>query len=140
MKSSIFPKYHQKNLIEFCPGRFYRLGTCDLFWLFSRRLYWGEWITYLVWINFQGRNLSNFLGGFWKIDDFISTFWLHLTFTYYKTNKTKKPFGFEDCTNFIFKNKTKKCFAALKCIRLWNWNKDSSTYKSCSTWLSNDPS
>ena len=26
-----FPKYHQKNLIDFCPGRFYRLGTCDLF-------------------------------------------------------------------------------------------------------------
>ena len=22
-----FPKYHQKNLIDFCPGRFYRLGT-----------------------------------------------------------------------------------------------------------------
>ena len=26
-----FPKYHRKNLIDFCPGRFYRLGTCDLF-------------------------------------------------------------------------------------------------------------
>ena len=26
-----FPKYHLKNLIDFCPGRFYRLGTCDLF-------------------------------------------------------------------------------------------------------------
>ena len=26
-----FPKYHQKILIDFCPGRFYRLGTCDLF-------------------------------------------------------------------------------------------------------------
>ena len=58
-----FPKYHRKNLIDFCPGRFYRLGTCDLFWLFSRRLYSGECITYLVWINFQGRNLSNFFGG-----------------------------------------------------------------------------
>ena len=22
-----FPKYHWKNLIDFCPGRFYRLGT-----------------------------------------------------------------------------------------------------------------
>ena len=22
-----FPKYHRKNLIDFCPGRFYRLGT-----------------------------------------------------------------------------------------------------------------
>ena len=28
----------------------------------------------------------------------------------------------------------------VKCIRLWNCNKDSSTYESCSTWLSNDPS
>ena len=26
-----FPKYHQTNLIDFCPGRFHRLGTCDLF-------------------------------------------------------------------------------------------------------------
>ena len=26
-----FQKYHRKNLIDFCPGRFYRLGTCDLF-------------------------------------------------------------------------------------------------------------
>ena len=26
-----FPKYCRKNLIDFCPGRFYRLGTCDLF-------------------------------------------------------------------------------------------------------------
>ena len=26
-----FPKNPPKNLIDFCPGRFYRLGTCDLF-------------------------------------------------------------------------------------------------------------
>ena len=26
-----FPRYQQKHLIDFCPGRFYRLGTCDLF-------------------------------------------------------------------------------------------------------------
>ena len=26
-----FAKHHQKNLIDFCPGRFYRLGKCDLF-------------------------------------------------------------------------------------------------------------
>ena len=75
-----FPKYHRKNLIDFCPGRFYRLSTCDLFWLFTRWLYSGECITYLVWINFQGRNLSIFSVVFWKIDDFINTFWLHLTF------------------------------------------------------------
>ena len=24
-----FPKYHWKNLIDFCPGRFYRLGTLE---------------------------------------------------------------------------------------------------------------
>ena len=39
-----FTKYHRKNLIDFCPGRFYsgrfyRLGICYLFGLFSRRLY-----------------------------------------------------------------------------------------------------
>ena len=26
-----FPKYHRKILIDFCPGKFYRQGTCDLF-------------------------------------------------------------------------------------------------------------
>ena len=26
-----FPKYHRKHLIDFCLGRFYRQGTCDLF-------------------------------------------------------------------------------------------------------------
>ena len=26
-----FPKYHRNFLIDFCPGRIYRLGTCDLF-------------------------------------------------------------------------------------------------------------
>ena len=77
---------------DFCPGRFYRLGTCDLFWLFSRQLYSGECITYLVWINFQGRNLSNLFGGilenwwFHKTAVILyllcckQTFWLHLTF------------------------------------------------------------
>jgi hypothetical protein len=50
-------------LTDFCQERFYRLVTCDLFWLFSRRLYSGECITYLVWIIFQGRNLSNSLCG-----------------------------------------------------------------------------
>ena len=58
-----FQKYNQNNLIDFCPGRFYRLGACNLFWLLSRRLYSVECKTYLVWTNFQGRNLSNFFGG-----------------------------------------------------------------------------
>jgi hypothetical protein len=26
-----FPKYHRKNLTDFCQERFYRLVTCDLF-------------------------------------------------------------------------------------------------------------
>ena len=62
-----FPKYHQKNLIDFCSERFYRLGTCDLLWLFLKRPYSAECITNLVWINFQGRNLSNFLVDFGKL-------------------------------------------------------------------------
>ena len=37
-----FSKIPPKNLIDFCPGRFYTLGTCDLFWLFWRWLYSGE--------------------------------------------------------------------------------------------------
>ena len=63
MNSSIFQNTTRKILIDFWPGRFYRLGTCDLFWLFSRGLYSGECITYLVWITFQGRNLSYIFGG-----------------------------------------------------------------------------
>ena len=66
-----FPKCHRKNLKHFCPGRFYRLGTCDLFLLFSRQLYSGECITYLVWIIFQGRHLSNFFGGI------LENWWFH---------------------------------------------------------------
>ena len=66
-----FPKYHRKNLIDICLGRLYRLGTWDLFWLFSRQLYLGECITYLVWIIFQGRHLSNFFGGI------LENWWFH---------------------------------------------------------------
>ena len=41
-----------------------KVNKCDLFWLqFSRQLYWGEFVTDLVWINFQGRNLSDLFGG-----------------------------------------------------------------------------
>ena len=35
-ESSIFQSTSENCLIDFCPGRFYRLGTCDLFWLFSK--------------------------------------------------------------------------------------------------------
>ena len=55
-----FPKHHRKNL---APWKVYRLGTFDLFWLFSRLLYSGGCLTYLAWTNFQGRNLSIFFGG-----------------------------------------------------------------------------
>ena len=58
-----FPKYHQRKLIDFCPRWLYRLGTCDLVWLFSRRFNSGEFIRFLIWINFQGYNLSKFFGG-----------------------------------------------------------------------------
>ena len=73
-------------MIDFCPGRFYRLGACDLFWLFSRRLYSVECIAYLVWITFQGRNLSNFLVVFWKIDNSINTFWHYMNFRFYNSS------------------------------------------------------
>ena len=49
-----FSKIPSKNLIDFCPRKFYRLGT-----------YFDLHNTFL------GRNLSNFSGEFWKIDDFI---------------------------------------------------------------------
>ena len=71
-----FPKYHRKDFIDFCPGRFYRLGTCDLFSLFSRPLYSGECITYLVWITFQGRNLSNSFCGI------LENRWFHKYFVW----------------------------------------------------------
>ena len=32
-------------------------------WLLSMQLYSGECTTYLVWINFQGKNVSNIFGG-----------------------------------------------------------------------------
>ena len=60
LRNHRFTKIPPKNLIYFCPGRFCRLGTCDLIWLFSRGLFSGECIIYLAWITFQGRNLSNF--------------------------------------------------------------------------------
>ena len=60
-----------KKFDRFCPGRFYRLGRCNLFWLFSRQLYSGECKTYLVWINFQIRNLWKNLGGI------LEKLWFH---------------------------------------------------------------
>ena len=59
-----FPKYHWKNLIDFCPGRFYRLGTY-LCWLLCTFINITE-KKYLVYKIFQGRNLSNFFSGILK--------------------------------------------------------------------------
>ena len=56
-KKSLFP---YDSIISFGHWQKSTVNTCDLFWLFSRRLYSSECVTYLVWINFQGRNLSNF--------------------------------------------------------------------------------
>ena len=53
-----FPKYHRKNLIDFCPERLFRLGMlCTHLSRVTLR------IMYLVYKTFQGRNLSNFFGG-----------------------------------------------------------------------------
>ena len=108
-----FSKIPPKNLIDFCPGRFYRLGTWDLFWLFSRRLYSGECMSYLAWINFQGRNSSNFLVVFWTIDDFINTFWLHLTFMRLQSQldlrNSKRLFSSLSRQEFIFWTKLTCC-------------------------------
>ena len=60
-----FPRYHQKHLIDFCPGRFYRLGTCNLLWLFTRQLYSGECITYLVWMLLNNHPEKKSINFFW---------------------------------------------------------------------------
>ena len=61
MKSSFFQ--NTKIFYRFLPWNVCKLGTCDLFWLFSRGLYSCECISYLVWMNIQSRNLTNFFGG-----------------------------------------------------------------------------
>ena len=57
MKSSI-SKNEPKKLKDFCPECFYSM--------------------------YIGRNPSNFLVHIWKIDDFINSFWLNLTFRYFQ--------------------------------------------------------
>ena len=69
-----FPKYHQKDLIDFCPERLFRLGMlCTHLSRVDLRIIKTNHL-YLVYKTFQARNLSNFLVAFWKIDDFINTF------------------------------------------------------------------
>ena len=55
-----FPKYHLKNLIDFCPESLYMLCT-HLSRVALRIIKTNH--MYLVYKTFQGRNLSNFFGG-----------------------------------------------------------------------------
>ena len=62
-----FPKYHRKNLIDFCPGRFYRL--CRYMWfvliiLKATLLRRGHITPNLN--TFQGKNLSDVFGDILK--------------------------------------------------------------------------
>ncbi len=58
-----FPKYHRKNLIDFCPERLFRLGMlCTHLSRVPLRIIKTSHM-YLVYKTFQGRNLSNFFGG-----------------------------------------------------------------------------
>ena len=58
-----FPKYHQKNLIDFCPESLFRLGMlCTHLSRVALRIIKTNHL-YLAYKTFQGRNLSNFLGG-----------------------------------------------------------------------------
>ena len=58
-----FPKYHHKNLIDFCPESLFRLGMlCTHLSRVALRIIKTNHM-YLVYKTFQGRNLSNFFGG-----------------------------------------------------------------------------
>ena len=57
-----FPKYHWKNLIDFCPARLFRLSMlCTHLSRVVLRIIKTNHM-YLVYKIFQGRNLSNFFG------------------------------------------------------------------------------
>ena len=58
-----FPKYHRKNLIDFCPESLFRLGMlCPHLSRVALRIIKTNHM-YLAYKTFQGRNLSNFFGG-----------------------------------------------------------------------------
>ena len=46
----------------------------------------------------------NFFGGFWKTDEFIDTFWLHLTFTKFLDSKTEFEPTVSRCARGSFAN------------------------------------
>ena len=58
-----FPKYHRKNLIDFCPESLFGLGmlSTHLKSVALRIIKTNH--MYLVYKTFQGRNLSDFFGG-----------------------------------------------------------------------------
>ena len=76
----VFPKYHRKNLIDFCPESLFRLGMiCTHLGRVALRII-KTYHIYLVYKTFQGRIYQIFSMVFWKINDFINTFWYYLTF------------------------------------------------------------
>ena len=68
-----FPKYHRKNLIDFCPERLFRLGMLcthlsrvTLFIIKTNHMYQS--------IKSRAEIYQIFSVAFWKIDDFINAF------------------------------------------------------------------
>ena len=58
-----FPKYRQKNLIDFCPEILFRLGMlCNHVSRVALRIIKTNQM-YLLYKTFQGRNLLHFFGG-----------------------------------------------------------------------------
>ena len=89
-----FPKYHWKNLIDFCPENLFRIG---MLYTHLRRVALRINKTnhmYLFHKIFHGRNLAcNFFSVvFWKIDDFINTFWHYLTFRSFSHDRPSQIF------------------------------------------------
>ena len=67
-----FPKYHPKNLIDFCSESLFGLGmVCTHLSRVVLRIIKTNHM-YLVYKTFQGRNLSTFFSGILK-DDFLNT-------------------------------------------------------------------
>ena len=58
-----FPKYQRKNLIDFCPESLFRLGILSTHLSRVALSIIKTNHMYLVYKNFQGRNLSNFFVG-----------------------------------------------------------------------------
>ena len=76
-----FSKNHPKNSIDFCLESLFRLGMLFTHLSCLENNQNKSHVPHLVYKIFQGRNLSNVFGVvFWKINDFINTFWHYLTF------------------------------------------------------------